>query len=399
MKAAVVLRVGIAVESTLWGGLESHVLDLAHVLAARGHHPVIICSNTHTLELFQRRATFEVVAIPPFTASGVVGLWRALRALKLGACVFEKGTLHAGSFVFDAAAWLACGRYITIQQLAPPVLPSPSRRRVLGVTSPSLWRRRMIWDGWLRSLVPQVTVCVSDAVAVALRDDYNFPPRKLVTVRNGVDVDRFRDDQVAALRLRAEWQVPASCILFGAVCRLVPEKGLDLCLQAFRRVLDGVGPSTYLVVVGDGPERDGLERLAERLGLWHRVRFAGFRTDVPEVLSALDYLVLSSRMEGLPLIVVESLAVGRPVIATRVAGTPEIFTRDDIGWLVSPDNVAELANAMQEAATQSSSQVRLMRDAARRHAVDCFNAFHEYERIASLLESDQRRFNDSEAVS
>jgi len=380
------LRVGIAVESSWWGGLETHALDLAKVLTARGHHPVIICSNAHTQALFGSRAGFELATIPPFASSGVVTLLRALRNLRLDACVFEKGTLHAASLAFDLAARLACRRYIAVQQLAPPVLPDPSTRRILGVLSPSLWRRQMVWSGWSRSLVPQMTVCVSDAVGAALRDDYHFPARKLVTIRNGVDIERFRNDAVAAMKLREEWQVADSEVLFGAVCRLVPEKGLDVCLQAFQRVAGTISKPTRLVVVGDGPERQTLEGLAERLGLRERVRFAGFRRDVPQVLSALDYLVLSSRMEGLPLIVVESLAVGRPVIATRVAGTPEIFTRSDIGWLVSPGDVNELAHAMGEAAMQSPEQVGVMRAAARQHAVDRFNAFHEYARIASLAE-------------
>jgi glycosyltransferase involved in cell wall biosynthesis len=238
----------------------------------------------------------------------------------------------------------------------------------------------------MRSVLPHTTVCVSDAVAAALRNDYHFPARKLLTVHNGVDVDRFVDHPEAAKQLRAAWGIPATAVVFGAVCRLVPEKGLDVCLNAFRRVNTITTHPPYLVVVGDGPERQDLESMASRLEIQDRVRFTGFSTDVPAVLSALDYLVLSSRMEGLPLIVVESLAVGRPVIASRIAGTPEILTRDDIGWLVQPGDVNGLAQAMHQAATRSPEQVRQMRAAARQHAVELFNAQHEYGRIVSVAE-------------
>jgi len=85
---------------------------------------------------------------------------------------------------------------------------------------------------------------------------------------------------------------------------------------------------------------------------------------------------------------VESLAVGRPVIVSRVAGTPEIFTRDDIGWLVSPGDVEELAAAMCKAATQSPEQVARMRAAARQHAAEFFNAPIVYGAIASVAEGN-----------
>lgn len=384
MTAARTKRIGIAVETSWWGGLESHAVDLAAVLAAEGHEVLVVCSNPHTSRLFAARSPFEVVTFPAFGGSSVVTLLRALRALGLDACVLEKGTLHAASVSFDLAARLACRRYITIQQLSPPPIPPPSRRRRFGVPSPSLWRHRMVWRGWLRSVFPHTTVCVSDAVAASLAGDYGFPAGKLLTVRNGVDVQRFVDDEAAARRLRAAWQVPDGTFLFGAVCRLVPEKGVDICLDAFREVVGTTPTPVRLVVVGDGPERAALESRAERLGLTGSVHFAGFHDNVPAILAAIDCLVLSSRMEGLPLTVAESLSVGRPVIASRVAGTPEIITSDEIGWLVTPGDVGELGRSMREAAIRTPERVACMQASARSHAVAHFNSRDAYRRIASL---------------
>jgi glycosyltransferase involved in cell wall biosynthesis len=387
MTAPAPLRVGIAVESSLWGGLETHALDLAGVIAARGEHPIILCSNSHTLELFRAKTELELAPMPPFSTSGALALFRAFRSLRLDACIFEKGTLHAASLTFDAAARLACRRYITVQQLVPPVLPDRSSRRILGIPSPNLWRRRMVRRAWSRSIFPNVTVCVSEAVSAALRDDYRFDDTKLLTVRNGVDVDRFRDNPEVARAIREQWHVPESALVLGAVCRLVPEKGLDVCLEAFRQLAETTERPVRLVIVGDGPERPALEALTVHLGLSDRVRFEGFRQDVPEVLAALDVLVLSSRgLEGLPLIVVEALAVGRPVIATRVAGTPEIFTREGFGWLVAPDDASELAEAMRRAASEPADRIQAMRAAARQQAVERFDASREYGRIASLID-------------
>jgi glycosyltransferase involved in cell wall biosynthesis len=387
MTAPTPLRIGIAVESSLWGGLETHALDLASVIAARGHHPIILCSNSHTLELFRAKTELDLALMPSFSTSGTLVLFRAFRALALDGCIFEKGTLHAASLAFDVAARLACGRYVTVQQLVPPVLPDRSSRRVLGVPSPNVWHRRMVWRAWSRSIFPNVTVCVSEAVSAALRNDYRFDSAKLLTVRNGVDVDRFRDNPAAARSIREQWHVPDSALVFGAVCRLVPEKGLDVCLEAFRRLTETTERPVRLVIVGDGPERPALEALTARLDLGDHVRFEGFRRDVPEVLAALDLLVLSSRgLEGLPLIVVEALAVGRPVIATRVAGTPEIFTREGLGWLVTPDDPSGLADAMRHAAAEPPERIQAMRAASRQQAVERFDASKEYGRIASLID-------------
>jgi glycosyltransferase involved in cell wall biosynthesis len=247
-----------------------------------------------------------------------------------------------------------------------------------------------VWRGRLRSVFPNVTVCVSDAVAERLREDYRFPPGRLITVRNGVDTERFREDVAARARLRLEWGVPEGRVLFGAMCRLVPEKGIDLCVQAFRRVCDDTArDSIQLVVVGDGPERPRLEQMVQQLGLGDRVRFTGFRADTPAVLSAIDVLVLSSYLEGLPLTVLEALSVGRPVIATRVFGTPEIFTRDDLGWLVDPGDVGGLADAMRLAADASLRQLAQMRSAARLQAVERFDASKAYLQLVSAIEAGQ----------
>jgi glycosyltransferase involved in cell wall biosynthesis len=339
--------------------------------------------------MFRREldGSVPVESVPQYAAKAWLALARALRRLDLDACIFEKGALHAGGLAFDAVARLTCRRLIAIQQLAPPALPPPSTRRVFGIRSPNLWRRRMIWRGKLRSLFPNTTVCVSDAVAERLRQDYGFPARRLVTIRNGVDVDRFREDVEARHRLRAEWQIPPDALLFGAVSRLVPEKGTDLCLEAFRKLREDqtLRPSR-LVIVGDGPERPRLEQTARQFGLSECVLFAGFRADMPAVLSSIDVLVLSSHLEGLPLTVLEALSVGRPVIATQVSGTPEIFTNANLGWLVRPNDTEQLARALRAATCQTDEEFTGMRAAARRHVVERFNAFREYARIETLIE-------------
>jgi glycosyltransferase involved in cell wall biosynthesis len=107
---------------------------------------------------------------------------------------------------------------------------------------------------------------------------------------------------------------------------------------------------------------------------------------VADVLSAIDCLVLPSLMEGLPLTVAEALSVGRPVIATRVAGTPEIVSTPEVGWLVAPSDVNALRGALHAMAGLSADQVYAMRTAARLHATTHFDASAAYEQIVKLME-------------
>jgi len=131
----------------------------------------------------------------------------------------------------------------------------------------------------------------------------------------------------------------------GVVARLSEEKGLPLLLAAMRSVLTDL-PKAALFIAGDGRMRSDLETLTTRLGLFSRVHFLGHIGDVPAFLSKLDLYVQPSRSDSLPLAVMEALAAGLPVIATRVGGFPEIVTDGTNGRLVPPNDVEALADAI-----------------------------------------------------
>ena len=125
--------------------------------------------------------------------------------------------------------------------------------------------------------------------------------------------------------------------VFASVGRLVEAKAFDVLLRALREV------EGYLWIIGDGVLRAPLEKLAGELSLSDRVWFAGFRSDVPLLMSLADILVISSRREGFPLVLVESLHLHRPVVGTRVAGVEEILPAE---WSCEPENPPALAALM-----------------------------------------------------
>lgn len=131
--------------------------------------------------------------------------------------------------------------------------------------------------------------------------------------------------------------------VFASVGRLVEEKAFDVLLQAMREV-DG-----SLWIIGDGSLRASLEALAAELGITNRVWFAGFRSDVPLLMTLADVMVISSRREGFPLALVEMLHLRRPVVGTRVAGVEEILPNE---WSCEPEDAPALASLMRKAANQ-----------------------------------------------
>ncbi len=134
--------------------------------------------------------------------------------------------------------------------------------------------------------------------------------------------------------------------VIGWVGRLFPIKGCDVFLRALAKT---TSEGWVAHVVGDGPERERLELLAEQLGLGDRVRFAGAIPNAARLFSGLDLYVLSSRSEGTPMVLLEAMGAGVPIVATSVGGVPDVIAPPDQGWLVPPENPEALAGAIDSA--------------------------------------------------
>jgi glycosyltransferase involved in cell wall biosynthesis len=183
-------------------------------------------------------------------------------------------------------------------------------------------------------------IVVSDVVAGTLRR-WGVAADKVSTIVNGVDIEHFRG---AAATLRKEI-APAGGTLVGYVGRLVPEKGGALLLRAAKQVL-AASQGTKFVMVGDGPARQEWETLAKQLGIGEHVSFAGRRDDMAGVYASLDIVVLPSLLEALPMCLLEAMAAGKPVIATRVGAVPKVINAERTGLLLEPGDVGGLASAI-----------------------------------------------------
>jgi glycosyltransferase involved in cell wall biosynthesis len=192
-----------------------------------------------------------------------------------------------------------------------------------------------------------VLVAVSEAVKQDLVSLGVAAEGKIRVIPLGLDLEPLAGDLPRG-SLRREAGVDASAPLVGIVGRLAPIKDVDTFLRAAIRVREA-RPGVRFSVVGDGEERARLEAEARRLGLGGEVFFHGWRHDMAPVYGDLDVVVNSSRNEGTPVALIEALAAARPVVATRVGGTPDLLGEGARGVLVPPGDAEALAAAVVEA--------------------------------------------------
>jgi glycosyltransferase involved in cell wall biosynthesis len=186
---------------------------------------------------------------------------------------------------------------------------------------------------------------------------------KVTVVPNGIEPERFR--RMDKAQARAELGLNATAKLLICISRLAPEKGMDVLIEAFSHIED---KDVELIIAGWGTEEDNLKRQVERLGLQDRIHFAGNipHHELPKWLNAGDLFVISSRNEGYPNALVEALACGLPIVASRVGGVPEIVTSPDIGLLTEAENPRATADAITRALEMAWDRDMLSRVAHRR---------------------------------
>ncbi len=208
--------------------------------------------------------------------------------------------------------------------------------------------RQSAWHRWLdrgTNWLVTTNVCVSKGVADFSAEVAGLNPAKLVVIPNSVDAELFSNATPTDM---TQFGIPAGSRILISIGRLEWQKGFDVLLDAVSS-LNPFPENTYFVIVGDGPDLNMLRNQAE---LTNRVRFLGRRDDVPNLLAASTALILSSRWEGMPNVVLEAMAAGLPVIATRVEGISELI-RDGInGLTIAPDQPDELANAIRRILSQ-----------------------------------------------
>jgi glycosyltransferase involved in cell wall biosynthesis/peptidoglycan/xylan/chitin deacetylase (PgdA/CDA1 family) len=321
------MRIAHVVLSLACGGLERMVVDLARYHRDHGLETTIICLDGRgdlADEAERAGVPVRVVKREPGLDPGLVR--RLAAVLRDGAysCV------HTHSldpmFYAGAAAWRA-GVRIRVHSQHNTMLATYSLSD------------RLKFRLAHRFFTHVVGVSAETTRLIAR---FGVPAGRRLTVLNGIDCDRF--DAATRTPYRED---PVGGGSIGAVARLSPEKGLDRLVEAFARVRNA-RPAAQLTLVGDGPERARLESLAARLGLGGSVIFTGRQENVRPWLAGFDVFALPSLTEGIPLALLEAMAVGVPVVASDVGGIPEVVNSPACGRLVPPGDRGALEEALTE---------------------------------------------------
>ncbi len=222
-------------------------------------------------------------------------------------------------------------------------------------------------------------IAVSEALKDRLINERGIPADKIHVIYNGVELDQYNPNLPPTSGLLRSLQIKDDYPVIGTIGRLVYQKGFTYFLEAAKQVLSETQRARF-VIVGCGPEEHKLKCLAKSLGISGRCTFAGQRFDVPELLSAFDVFVLPSILEGLPRVVIEAMAMARPIVATDIDGVREELRHNETGLLVPPAD----ANALAEAILHVLADQRKAESLARKAREDAEQMFDLERTLADV---------------
>ena len=350
-----------------WRGGQNQVLTTLMGLRALGHRTMLVAHSEG--ELRQRAAEgLDLIPLAPKTEMDLSAAWRLSRILKQ----LKPDIIHTHDPHGVAMAAIALS--MSTQLAKPPLVAA---RRVdfhLRGNSLSRWKYRQV----------DCFICASEAIRQMLIGD-GVPAARAVTVHEGIDIERVELAEPA--NLHADFWLPHHAPIVGNVAALVPHKGQRHLIDAAKIVVQQV-PDARFVIAGEGELRPALERQIKDFHLEKHVLLAGFRPDVLSVHKAFDIFVMSSVTEGLGTSLLDAMAAGKPIIASRTGGIPEVVANGETGLLVPPRDHEALAEAVVRMLNDAELR-RGMGEAGRARARALFsaermvqNTLNVYQRVA-----------------
>ncbi len=213
------------------------------------------------------------------------------------------------------------------------------------------WRdkplRRLLFSNIIYPLLFKIEIGVSKNITKRLssRPLSNFLRRKSIQINNSIDLSRFSNFTIEKKTKKIDLALPLDKPIIGSIGRLTLQKGYSTFLKAIKLIIQEQYDA-YFVIVGDGEYRDQLKIEADNLGITNYIQFLGPRSDIRELYKIMDIFVSSSLWEGLPTVLLESMASGTPIIATNIPGSCDLINHYRNGLLFPPDSPKELAQSI-----------------------------------------------------
>lgn len=322
-----------------WGGGEKWIVTTAADLARRGHRTIVSGKAQSILLKRARAAGLETIPFDIYADYSPFKIWQTKRILQREAIDVIILNLNKDIRVAGLAARWARVPVILARNGIQLFSDKLKYRLTLGLV-----------DGIITN-------------SKTIRDVYESFPwmerGKTTVIYNGINPP----EGVAELDLHAAFQIPGDHLVLAAIGRLADQKGFDLLIRALAEI-KAQGLKCSVLVVGEGRERVALQELIERNKVQDRVRLLGFIEDPLPIIKAADYLILPSRQEGMPNVVMEAMMLETPVLAAGVNGVTELLTHQQTGYIFQSHSVAAVCEAIQFA-RGAGDQVRSWTRAAR----------------------------------
>ena len=340
-----------------WGGSPDIYRILASNLDPKAFDVTLITGASEHMTVktdeFLKRFSGKLIVVPSLKREidplrdliALLSLWRIFRNGRFD--LVHTHTAKAG----------ALGRLAARMAGSGSVVHTPHGHNIYGYFSPAATKNIIRIEKWLSKRTDKII-----ALTELEKDDYIkskiAAPEKIEVIYQGLELDRYTCDSKDSIALKKAFNVPSGENVVGMIGRLEEVKGpayfIDMAAEVLKKF-----PGTKFIIAGDGSLRQKLEAQAGALGIGPRVVFAGWRDDVPELISIVDVLVMPSLNEAVGMAAVEAQAEGVCVVATRVGGIPEVVKDRVTGLLVEPANAQALADAVSSLLSDKAARDRM----------------------------------------
>lgn len=247
--------------------------------------------------------------------------------------------------------------------------------------------RRKLINYFLFKKINKIVPVAKSVREDVLKNNWSVPEEKIFVLENSIDYRRFADVSISKEDAKRILGLPSDAFVFGTIGRLAPTKGQLYLIEAFAKVKQKL-PKSMLLLIGDGRLENVLRAEASKTGFGKSIHFFGRRTDIPQILKALDVFVFPSVAEGFGLALAEAMAVGVPCIATEVGGIPEIISGNNVGALVPPKDSEALAQAMISIANMTGEKLEKQVEKAQNRVRQFYSHQIVREKLIKLYESE-----------
>jgi glycosyltransferase involved in cell wall biosynthesis len=356
--------------SPSWGGLELQALEVSRLLRDRGHHLWLACCRRSRLE---QEGALQGLNVLPY---GLTGYFHPHIAWQLGRLIRRERIdvvhcQHSRDIATLVPAMMMARRH------APILL---SKRVGSYISKKDLFHR--FTYGHIRRVL-----AVSDVIRANVLETTPMSPDRVTTLHDTVDTDLFSPDRVDRRRMRKEFGFHDRLIVIGFVGRFSPGKGHEDLIGA-ADILRQRYTNIHFLVVGEASHGEqeyaqGIRARCNALGMQELVTFAGFRKDVPEVMSSFDIFAFPSHAESFGVALIEAMAMRLPVVSTNCDGVLDIVVDGETGIYVPPRNPGELAGALARLVDDQALREK-MGDAGRQRVLDFFDQKKQIEKLESV---------------